>query len=57
LSAGFPSPAGDDLEDKIDPIRWVVRVIFFVVDGAFTAKILNERTRQYWLDPANARGG
>jgi DNA polymerase V len=25
VSAGFPSPAGDDLEDKIDPISWVVR--------------------------------
>ncbi|MGI3213299.1 DUF4113 domain-containing protein [Roseovarius tibetensis] len=24
-SAGFPSPAADDLEDKIDPIAWVVR--------------------------------
>jgi DNA polymerase V len=24
-SAGFPSPAGDDLEDEIDPIAWVVR--------------------------------
>ncbi len=25
VSAGFPSPAGDDLEDEIDPITWVVR--------------------------------
>ena len=25
VSAGFPSPAGDDLEDEIDPISWVVR--------------------------------
>ena len=24
-SAGFPSPAGDDLEDEIDPMTWVVR--------------------------------
>jgi len=24
-SAGFPSPAGDDLEDEIDPMSWVVR--------------------------------
>lgn len=24
-SAGFPSPASDDLEDEIDPISWVVR--------------------------------
>ena len=24
-SAGFPSPAGDDLEDEIDPMAWVVR--------------------------------
>ena len=24
-SAGFPSPAADDLEDEIDPIAWVVR--------------------------------
>ncbi|TQS73280.1 peptidase S24 [Rhodobacteraceae bacterium] len=24
-SAGFPSPAGDDLEDEIDPIGWLVR--------------------------------
>ncbi len=24
-SAGFPSPAGDDLEDEIDPVAWVVR--------------------------------
>ena len=24
-SAGFPSPAGDHLEDEIDPISWVVR--------------------------------
>lgn len=24
-SAGFPSPAADDLEDEIDPITWVVR--------------------------------
>ena len=23
-SAGFPSPSGDDLEDEIDPISWVV---------------------------------
>ena len=95
VSAGFPSPAGDDLEDEIDPIAWVVRrpgstfwyraegdcladvgimdgdliafdrsgkkrlgrVMLFVVDGAFTAKILNKRGRQYWLDPANKAGG
>ena len=25
VSAGFPSPAGDDLEDEIDPMAWVVR--------------------------------
>lgn len=25
VSAGFPSPAGDDLEDEIDPISWIVR--------------------------------
>ncbi len=25
VSAGFPSLAGDDLEDEIDPISWVVR--------------------------------
>lgn len=25
VPAGFPSPAGDDLEDQIDPIAWVVR--------------------------------
>ncbi|PHR62274.1 MAG: peptidase S24 [Robiginitomaculum sp.] len=25
VSAGFPSPAGDDLEDEIDPIAWIVR--------------------------------
>lgn len=25
VSAGFPSPAGDDMEDEIDPIAWVVR--------------------------------
>lgn len=25
VSAGFPSPAGDDLKDEIDPIAWVVR--------------------------------
>ena len=25
VSAGFPSPASDDLEDEIDPISWVVR--------------------------------
>ncbi|MCJ8139328.1 LexA family protein [Falsirhodobacter halotolerans] len=25
VPAGFPSPAGDDLEDSIDPIAWVVR--------------------------------
>jgi DNA polymerase V len=25
VSAGFPSPAGDELEDEIDPIAWVVR--------------------------------
>ena len=24
-SAGFPSPAGDDLQDEIDPIAWMVR--------------------------------
>lgn len=24
-SAGFPSPAADDLEEEIDPIAWVVR--------------------------------
>ena len=95
VSAGFPSPAGDDLEDEIDPISWVVRrpgstfwyraegdcladvgimdgdliafdrsgkkrlgrVMLFVVDGAFTAKILNKRGGQYWLDPANKAGG
>ena len=95
VSAGFPSPAGDDLEDEIDPIAWVVRrpgstfwyraegdcladagildgdliafdrsgkkrlgrVMLFVVDGAFTAKILNKRSGKYWLDPANAKGG
>ena len=94
VSAGFPSPAGDDLEDEIDPIGWVVRrpgstfwyraegdcladagildgdliafdrsgkkrlgrVMLFVVDGAFTAKILNKRGGQYWLDPANEKG-
>lgn len=25
VSAGFPSPAGDDLEDPIDLIAWIVR--------------------------------
>lgn len=25
VSAGFPSPAADDLEDEIDPIAWVIR--------------------------------
>ncbi len=25
VSAGFPSPAGDDLEEEIGPISWVVR--------------------------------
>lgn len=25
VPAGFPSPAGDDLEDEIDPIAWIVR--------------------------------
>lgn len=25
VSAGFPSPAGDDLEYEIDPVAWVVR--------------------------------
>lgn len=25
VPAGFPSPAGDDLEDQIDPIAWIVR--------------------------------
>jgi DNA polymerase V len=25
VSAGFPSPAGDDLEDEFDPIAWIVR--------------------------------
>ena len=25
VSAGFPSPAGGDLEEEIDPIAWVVR--------------------------------
>jgi len=93
VSAGFPSPAGDDLEDEIDPIAWVVRRpgstfwyraegdcladagildgdliafdrsgkkrlgrgMLFVVDGAFTAKILNKRGGQYWLDPANSK--
>ena len=25
VSAGFPSPAADDLEGEIDPISWVVR--------------------------------
>ena len=25
VSAGFPSPAADDLEEEIDPIAWVVR--------------------------------
>lgn len=95
VSAGFPSPAGDDLEDEIDPISWVVRrpgstfwyraegdcladigildgdliafdrsgkkrlgrVMLFVVDGAFTAKVLNKRQDKYWLDPANQSGG
>jgi len=95
VSAGFPSPAGDDLEDEIDPISWVVRrpgstfwyraegdcladigildgdliafdrsgkkrlgrVMLFVVDGAFTAKVLNKRQDKYWLDPANQSSG
>jgi len=95
VSAGFPSPAGDDLEDEIDPIAWIVRhptssfwyraegdclldlgikdgdlvcfdrsgkkrlgrVMLFVVDGAFTAKVLNRRGGTYWLDPANEHGG
>ncbi|MDB2439566.1 hypothetical protein N9W89_12715 [Hellea sp.] len=94
VSAGFPSPAGDDLEDEIDPIAWVVRrpgstfwyraegdcladlgimdgdliafdrsgksrlgrVMLFVVDGAFTAKVLSKRGGRYWLDPANKNG-
>lgn len=25
ISAGFPSPAGDDLEDPIDLVAWIVR--------------------------------
>lgn len=25
VSAGFPSPAGDDLEDPVDLIAWMVR--------------------------------
>lgn len=25
VSAGFPSPAADDLEDEIDPIAWIIR--------------------------------
>lgn len=25
VSAGFPSPAADDLEEEIDPIAWIVR--------------------------------
>jgi len=25
VSAGFPSPAADDLEEEVDPIAWVVR--------------------------------
>jgi len=25
VPAGFPSPAADDVEDAIDPIKWVVR--------------------------------
>lgn len=25
VPAGFPSPAGDDLEDIIDPVAWIVR--------------------------------
>lgn len=25
VPAGFPSPAADDLEDTVDPIKWVVR--------------------------------
>jgi DNA polymerase V len=25
VPAGFPSPAGDDLEDTIDPFSWIVR--------------------------------
>lgn len=25
VSAGFPSPAADDLEEEIDPIAWVIR--------------------------------
>lgn len=25
VPAGFPSPAGDDLEESIDPIAWIVR--------------------------------
>ena len=38
-SAGFPSPAGDDLEDEIDPIAWVVRhptsTFWWRVEGDF----------------------
>lgn len=25
VPAGFPSPAADDLEDAVDPFKWVVR--------------------------------
>lgn len=25
VPAGFPSPAGDDIEDVIDPVAWIVR--------------------------------
>lgn len=85
VSGGFPSPAGDDLEEEIDPISWVVRhptstfwwrvegdclwdagirdgdliavdragkrcvgrAVLAVVDGAVTAKILQNRGHPY----------
>lgn len=25
VPAGFPSPAADDLEDTVDPFKWVIR--------------------------------
>ena len=59
VPAGFPSPAGDDLEDSVDPIKWVVRhersTFWWRVSGDSLEEKLAKRNGHWFLDP-RARG-